>query len=344
MHAIDFLARPPERIPPLCVVHGDEPFLQRLCVQAIERALFGPAEPELGPVRFAGDSAELRDVADELSTRSLFGGGPRLVVVDDADKFVTRFRSELEDRAARPSPGVLVLAVRSWPANTRLAKLAATHGLALDASSPQGAALVNWIRLRADRPHALKLARGAADVLAEIAGHDLGLLEQELAKLAVSLADGEEAAPQRVRELVGGWRAQTAWELLDLVLAGAIAPALLLFDRLVSAGEHPLGLIAQFRASLRRLALAARIYAEADRAGRRLTLRVALEQAGIKGFVLAKSEEQLKRLGRDRAGRLPRQMLDADLALKGPASAPDRARAYLERLLIDLARAPIPAR
>ncbi|MEM7019243.1 MAG: hypothetical protein AAF512_18125, partial [Pseudomonadota bacterium] len=47
--------------------------------------------------RFDSDSASWADVNDELSTRSLFGGdGPRIVIVDDADKFVKENRDKLE--------------------------------------------------------------------------------------------------------------------------------------------------------------------------------------------------------------------------------------------------------
>ena len=50
---------------------------------------------------FDGGKIEWRDVYDELSTQSLFGGGgPRLVMVDPADDFITRNRDRLEDYLA----------------------------------------------------------------------------------------------------------------------------------------------------------------------------------------------------------------------------------------------------
>ena len=45
---------------------------------------------------FAGKEAQLREVLDALATVSLFGGGRRLVIVEDADPFVTQYRAELE--------------------------------------------------------------------------------------------------------------------------------------------------------------------------------------------------------------------------------------------------------
>ncbi len=60
----------------------------------------------------------------------MFGGGERLVVIDQADDFVSRYRAELERYAEHPkTSSVLVLDVASWPSNTRLYKALAGKGL-----------------------------------------------------------------------------------------------------------------------------------------------------------------------------------------------------------------------
>ena len=80
-----------------------------------------------------------RDVADELATASLFGGGkPRLVILERADGFVSANRQKLEDYVAKPrASGVLVLDVDEWPANTRLYKAVDQSGLQIDCRPPQ---------------------------------------------------------------------------------------------------------------------------------------------------------------------------------------------------------------
>jgi hypothetical protein len=57
--------------------------------------------------------------------------------------------------------------------------------------------------------------------------------------------------------------------------------------------------------------------------------------------VINRAEGQMRRLGRDRAGRLYAVLLEADLALKGSNSAPARARIELERLITWLAAPPV---
>jgi DNA polymerase III delta subunit len=107
-------------------------------------------------------------------------------------------------------------------------------------------------------------------------------------------------------------------------------------DRLLLAGEAPVALLAQISASLRLLAAAARIVVQAETARRAISLRQALQQAGVKPFLLGKIEPQLRKLGRTRAGQLYRWLLEADLALKGSSSSPARSRLVLETLIVRL--------
>ena len=115
--------------------------------------------------------------------------------------------------------------------------------------------------------------------------------------------------------------------MLDAALAGDAPEALVQLDRLLVSGEVPIALLAQISASLRRFAAAARLVEQAERRRRTVPLRQALEQAGVKPFVLGKAEEQLRKLGRARAMQLYRWLLEADLALKGASSSPTRCAA-----------------
>ena len=70
-----------------------------------------------------------------------------------------------------------------------------------------------------------------------------------------------------VDEAVGGWRAATAWDMLDAALDGNAPAALVQLDRLLLGGEVPIALLAQIGSSLRRLAAAGRASIDADRSG-----------------------------------------------------------------------------
>ena len=125
-------------------------------------------------------------------------------------------------------------------------------------------------------------------MLVEMVGPELGLLDQELAKLALMAGNDKKITPEMVQKMVGGWRAKTTWEMLDLALDGNVAEALRQIDRLLASGEAPIGLLAQISASLRRLAAATRLILQAEAAGRRIGVGPALQQAGVNKFFVQK--------------------------------------------------------
>jgi len=345
LHAIDYLAASDRHPPrPVCVVFGNESFLKRHSLARLRKEVLPGDDAEFSLATFDGPKSELGDVLDELATVAMFGDGRRLVVVDQADDFISRYRAELEDYVARPSStGVLVLDVKSWASNTRLYKAVAKSGLQVDCNAPAPGSLTRWLANWAKQVHGVRLASPAAELLVEMVGPELGLIDQELAKLALTAGPNGKITVEAVSRSVGSWRAKTTWEMLDAALAGNAREALVQLDRLLLAGENPIGILAQISSSLRRFAAATRLVLQAERAGRRLALSDALEQSGVKRFVLGKAEGQLRRLGRHRGARLYRWLVEADLDLKGASPMPPRL--ILERLIVRLAArdARVPA-
>jgi DNA polymerase III subunit delta len=366
--ALDYLARAADNPPrAVCVLFGDEPFLKSEVLGALRSAVLAGDQAEFSSRTFAGDEAEPRSVFDELATVALFGGARRLVVVTEADDFVSANRAALEDYIGRPcATGVLVLEVKTWPSNTRLFKQLAESGLQIDCKAPADAALLQWLYDRAEREYHAAFARGAAERLLEIVGPQMGRLDQETAKLSLlaaspalpspdsrSVSQGPDARPvparstnpppitvQLIDDAVGGWRAKTAWEMIDAAAAGDAREALVQLDRLILAGESPVALMGQIAWRFRQLAAAARIAVQAQAAGQRANLRQALEQAGVKTWqgAMDKAEGNLRQLGARRAGQLYRWLMEADLALKGSSSSGDRARLVLEQLFVRMSR------
>jgi len=335
-------AQPTARV---CAVFGDDAYLKSAVLAALRRQVLGGDEGEFSLTTLAGRDALYRDVLDALATASLFGGGRRLVVVEEADSFVSQFRQQLEDYVARTyENGVLVLDVKSWPGTTRLAKAVAAAGLAIDCKSPNERQTKTWLGQRAKAAHSARLDAAAADAMLELLPAELGILEQELAKLALLIGEDRVIDAALVRNNVGGWRTRTAWEMIDAAADGRADVALAQLDRLISAGEKPHGLLPQMSSTLRRFASATALIetAEADR--RRLPLRDALAQAGVLSFKLSDAERQLRQIGRPRAKMLAEWLLAAELAIKGYNSSDERARGELERLIVRLAAGSSPRR
>jgi DNA polymerase-3 subunit delta len=352
VHAFDFLdAKTPEPCSPVCVLFGDEDFLKRLVKQRLRDSILG--DDAAAPfTTFDGEDAEWCDVADEIATVSLFGGGrKRLVIVEDSgDDFVPKFRSKLEEYVEKPkSTGVLVLDVGTWASNTRLYKAVEKRWMQMDCRLPLKSGgkqmdeprLVSWLVARTKLEHGATLVPAAAKLLIDLVGPQLGMLDQDLAKLSLFVGPKEKVTPELVQEVVGGWKAKTIWEVVDAAADGDAAEALRQLDMALQSGEHPLALFGQMAWSLRRYAVATRVFEEAERRGERMQLRDALQEAGFRPWPqqsLPNAERQIKQLGRDRAGKMLQWLLEADLAMKGSHSAPDRARFVLERLVLRMAK------
>jgi DNA polymerase-3 subunit delta len=340
----------------LIVLFGDDGFLKSQALARLRQQLVpGDAEASLIGYDALEQAPRWADVAEALRTNSLFGGR-RVVVVRSADRFVSAHRESLEELACAPSSfGVLVLEVDEWPPQTRLAKLVAEHGLAVACRAPtkggksqavDEAAVARWVVAWGRKHHGLALEPAAARLLVELTGPLFGLLDQHLAKLALLVDPRRPVAPEAVQQFIGGWRAQTIWELLDAALSGRTDAALTQLDRLLRCGEHPLALVGSLAWSLRRYAAATRHYERAQRSGRNIPLREALSLAQVRDWPpgeLARAEQRLLALGRQRAGQLYRWLLELDLALKGSHSQDDRARWALEQLLLRLAPRKRPA-
>jgi DNA polymerase-3 subunit delta len=182
----------------------------------------------------------------------------------------------------------------------------------------------------ADEQEGVKLDPDAARLLVELVGPEIGLLTSEVAKLATYVGDRRAIGRDDVARLVGAGRVETIWRVLDAATTGRPAEALDLLDRLLTSGEHPVGLLAAIAASLRKIHHAGQL-----RKAKR-DLRDACSMAGILPFAVELTRRQHAHLGPARVDQLPRLLLQADLDLKGDSALVPRV--VLERLLLALAR------
>ena len=357
LHAFEMIHQTaPAQATGICPVFGSERFLKKLVVKTLVDAM-GDSEAEFSSAQFEGASASWADVMDELSTRTLFGGGgPKVVVVDEADGFVKEHRGQLEKLVENPpADGLLILVVDSWASNTKLYKRCEKSGLQVQCDPPvikrgrgksrDDAKIAKWLKTRAHEQYNFDLPAAGPAILVELTECNFGRMEQELAKLSLYAAD-QPLDNNRIREIVGGWPAQTMWSAIDAATDGNAGAALALLDQLLRSGEHPLALLGQMSWSLRRFAEVGELAQRDVRNGRRVDMGAALQKAGFRswGGELDNASRRLKQLGRDRVSQINRWLLEADLALKGTHSKPERGRLVLESLFVKMSSELSPAR
>lgn len=216
---------------PIYVVYGKDRRQVTDQLVGLRPRLLGDADPQLALSEFEGDQVELADVLDELRTLP-FLAARRVVVVKDADGFITRHRAALEAYLDKPSPtGVLVLAPTSFPGNTRLAKKAAALGQIISCEPVKPRELPGYLAEYARGRHDLELTRDAAAALIELAGEDAGVLVGHVDKIAAFLADPDGPPARRisvdlVSQLVGNSRHYNAFNVIDAMIAGDVGAAL----------------------------------------------------------------------------------------------------------------------
>src|SRR5262245_16848793 len=308
MDSQQFLEQIPKSVPqPVYVLFGDEDFLKREALAAIRRHVVGDDPDPLAYTALPGEQAKFAAVVDELSTLP-FLCQRRLVVIEDADKFVSEARAKLEKYVTAPSAtGTLVLVVKSWPATTKLAKLVPADAT-VECKAMAAAKLPDWCVRRAKAAHGKAINPSAAQLLVDLVGGDLGLLDQELAKLAAYAADAKEIGRADVDRCVGRSRTEEVWKIFDAVAARQPAQALGILSRLFEQGQDPMPILGAFSWRLRALAQAHR----ALQAGR--SMSQALAEARVPQYRAAQesAERQLRHLGEHRLDQVYDMLLEVD--------------------------------
>jgi len=214
-----------KEVKPIYILHGDDAFLFGRYRREITERVCGDADPQLCVTSFDGGSAELVEVLDELRTVP-FLAPHRLVVVRDADAFVKSHHGALERFfASPPSSASLMLMVASLDRRTRLAKLAPKIGQVVDCSVPEKGNLAEWISKAADK-RGKKIARDAAELLAQWVGRDLAALDGEIEKLSLYVGEAERITAEDVSSLATASAGPAAFELTNAITTGDAAWAL----------------------------------------------------------------------------------------------------------------------
>ncbi len=334
MEALQFLSAKDSKRQPIYALVGDEDFLKRYTRERIVSIAIGDEDPSFAVAVYAGEKLDFSTVRNELETLP-FLAPCRVVVVEAADKFVTDNRPALEAYFAKPSSvGVLVLDVKTFPETTKLAK-AIPDAAKIACKAPVAHKLHelhSWCVKWAQSAHKKKLAMNAAEQLVELVGTSMGLLDQELGKLANAVGAKAGISVEDVEALVGRSKAANVFLILDAIAEGRPREALSILEELFAEGEDPLAVMAPLTARLRKLATVGRLHFVEN-----VALGPAMDAANVPKWDKARisCEKQLKHLGGRRLLKLPDWLVELNYGLKGGNPLPERVQ--VERLVVMLA-------
>ncbi|HOQ05958.1 MAG TPA: DNA polymerase III subunit delta, partial [Anaerohalosphaeraceae bacterium] len=213
-------------VSPLYLIAGPDSFLNARQARRLTEQFLTEEERPLALWQPSGEEPpEMVDVLDELRTVP-FLASRRVVLIQNADEFVSRNRARLEEYLEHPSPtGILILTVSKADTRTRLVKRLAQLGGLIETE------VKSWELPRFAceycRSHFGKtLTLPAAQLLVELAGDEPGSICQELEKLAVFVGEQKTITPEQVQRLVGQNRTFDAFDVIDVLMKRDTAEAL----------------------------------------------------------------------------------------------------------------------
>lgn len=210
----------------ICVIAGKDEFLVANQCEALVGELLTDEQRPMCLYQPKADEVAVADVLDELRTLP-FLAERRVVLIKEADKFISANREILEKYFDDPSPtGVLILAVASWPGNTRLAKKLPKVGRLIKVTDIARRSLGKYVADYTRREHAKSFGSGADQLLVELVGDEPGRLCSEADKLAMYIGDKKNITSDDVEKLIGHNRRFGAFAVIDAVTDGNVGCAI----------------------------------------------------------------------------------------------------------------------
>jgi DNA polymerase-3 subunit delta len=348
-----------QKAAPLVLLTGEERFFREEAIREVEAAL-GPGVDRVELRAAARGGPEPAAILDELRAFSLFAPR-RLVIVRDAEPFIAAAGTEIVAAAlAAKGRATLVLDAPALDRRKKAAKEVEKASLFIEARPlfaepppwaraprPWDSPLVDWVVRRAAE-RGKKLAPPLAWALTRITGTDLFEIAATLEKLDLFLGERAAVTEADIEAVAGHTRRDDAGAVADAIARRDVAAALAALGRAFRSGlEDRSGGVITDRGSVA-LVVFNRIYsrledirrarAHLDRGGGsgRDAVAAAL---GIPPFFAQRVVAEAERFAGADFGRIWRELLRADLAVKGEAPGPE---AGLERLAVRLC-APVSA-
>ena len=223
------------------VISGDEGHQKTIILQKTLSTLLPPeVDRTMALCTYDGSQREDRGgptfagVMDDLATLP-FLSERRVVLIREADRFVTACRGKLEKYLAAPAPtGTLILECRSFPKTTRLYKaVLACRGQVHECKRLTGRALVGFVITQAEA-RGKRMDLTTANRLCDLIGQDQGALVAEVEKLSLYAGDRPSITVRDLSELVGQSREEKIFAVMDAAGTGRLSHALQLWQQVLA--------------------------------------------------------------------------------------------------------------
>ncbi|MDO9067666.1 MAG: DNA polymerase III subunit delta [Deltaproteobacteria bacterium] len=232
------------KIHPAYCFAGEEEYLKSIYIRKIAGAFLGSGLEHGLEVVYASET-DAMDIIDRAQSLGIFAE-KRVLVVKDADALSPKSRKVLMEHLGRdlsPDTCLILTSFKLDPKTAFYKELQEkTAFVSFDSLKPEN--LVIWILGKA-KELGCRISPASAQLLIQITGPSLGLLEQELLKLSSYLeyqAD-REIRPEHIKLLAGDTSEVGGFELAEALAKKDLKLSLALFQKMLRTGEDPVKML-----------------------------------------------------------------------------------------------------
>ena len=238
---------------------GEEEFRKDAAVKSLVERALDPATRDFNLDQLNGPEVTTEQLASVIATPPMMASN-RVVVVRQAEALASspNARKVVLECAASPPPGLVLILQATIPARSKarfytdLRKRAKSAEFKSVGPDEAPAWLVTWARDELGAEVELTAARA----LASAVGTELGILTNEVRKLATMVGDGAVVDLEAVKRGGLDLPRQDRWAWFDLVGGRRIGEALEGLPVLLAQGETPVGLVIGLATHFLRLGVA----------------------------------------------------------------------------------------
>ena len=227
-------------------LHGDDLFSKEEAVRALIAVHLAEATRDFNLDLLRGNEVDPEAMASVLATPPMMAEW-RVVVIREVEGLAgsKHAREALLAVVAKPPPGLALILSCTVPQGSKakfyrsLAKVAQS----VEFKEFSEADVPGWLMERAKEAHSVDFDADAAQALAAAIGTNLGVLSQELKKLAEFVGDRARVSAADVEAAGTRLPSQDRWRWFDLVGERRFAEAVATLGVLMGQGESGVGLV-----------------------------------------------------------------------------------------------------
>jgi len=322
-------------VPPVVLVVGVEQYLQNKVLQTVRGNVLKDAVPGLNEDNFVATETAIDTIITAVRTLPMLARR-RFVTIRQIERWESAAKgaADAADRIAQYASNpvascVLVLSGTKIDGRKRLATIAKKGNWWVSCDPISRSGVSSFVAARVSE-RGIRVAPGAADLIAEVVGTDLAALVDAIERLCLYVGINGQIDEDTVGICLVRIKTSTVWELVGAIGQRDLGRALAALDSVYDPRDRGLPIVGTLAWSARQLLR----FESSLRAG--MSPPKAAQAAGAPPFRANELADQCKKTSRADLERWLEVIAQVDLALKGASRRPPKA--VLEHAIMSLCK------